>query len=118
MSRAAGRRCEELAERLLRARGLETVCRNYTCRWGELDLVMLDGPLLVVVEVRARSPASRISPEESVGPAKRARLLAAARHLLAKRPRLAHRPVRFDVVAITPIDDDYTFRWLKDAFRS
>jgi Holliday junction resolvase-like predicted endonuclease len=59
-----------------------------------------------------------VSPEESIGPAKRWRLLAAARHLLAARPRLAARPVRFDVVAVTAADGDYNFRWLRDAFRS
>lgn len=118
MSRATGLRSERIAEDFLRARGLETVCRNYRCRWGELDLVMTDGPILVVVEVRARGPAARVSPAESIGPAKRARLQAAARHLLSARPRLCERPVRFDVVAVTLAGGDYNLRWLKDAFRS
>lgn len=118
MSRDAGARCERVAEDYLRRRGLETVCRNYRCRWGELDLVMTDGRALVVVEVRARQPAAMISPEESIGPGKRARLQAATRHLLATRPRLALQPVRFDVIAVTAAAGDYNVRWLKDAFRS
>ena len=117
MSLAAGLGCERVAENLLRENGLRLLYRNYRCRWGELDLVMLDGPLLVIVEVRARRRGTLIAAEETVGPRKRARLIAAAGHLLASRPRLADRPVRFDVVAITPIDGDYTVRWLKDAFR-
>jgi putative endonuclease len=118
VSRSAGAQSERAAEAYLNARGLVTVCRNYHCRWGELDLVMTDGDQLVVVEVRSRRPAARVSPEESVGPTKRARLLAAAGHLLASRPRMAERPLRFDLVAVTPTGDDYNFRWLKDAFRS
>jgi putative endonuclease len=118
VSRAAGDRWERLAERHLDARGLRLVCRNYRCRWGELDLVMLDGRQLVVVEVRARQASSRVAPEATVGPAKQARLVAAVRHLLGGRPALADHPVRFDVVGITLRDGDYTVRWLKDAFRS
>jgi putative endonuclease len=117
VSREAGDRCERAAETFLHSRGLRTLCRNYRCRWGELDLVMTDGRELVVIEVRARRRAAMVSPEESIGPAKRRRLLAAARSLLAARPRLAARPLRFDVVAVTAADDDYNFRWLKDAFR-
>ncbi len=118
MSRATGDRWERLAERHLDAQGLSLVCRNYHCRWGELDLVMLDGRHLVIVEVRARQASSRVTPEASIGPAKQARLVAAARHLLGRRPALADLPVRFDVVGITLRDGDYTVRWLKDAFRS
>lgn len=117
MSRQAGERAERVAQRILERRGLETICRNYHCRWGELDLVMRDGDVLVVVEVRARGDSRYGPPEQSVGPAKRARLIAAARHLLAARPRLAVSPLRFDIVALTPAGGDYTFRWLKDAFR-
>lgn len=78
---------------------------------------MREGDIVVVVEVRARGGSRYGPPELSVGPAKRARLIAAARHLLGARPRLAASPLRFDIVALTPAGGDYTFRWLKDAFR-
>ena len=118
MSRADGERAEGIVERLLVRRGLRTVCRNYHCRWGELDLVMMDGDVLVVVEVRARRDRGFGSAAESVGPKKQARLVAAARHLLARQPRLATLPLRFDVVALSPAGGDYTFSWLRDAFRT
>ncbi|MCE3286101.1 MAG: hypothetical protein K0R70_2357, partial [Steroidobacteraceae bacterium] len=49
-----GRRAEDLALRHLERAGLELLTRNYRCRAGEIDLVMLE-PVrrtLVLVEVR------------------------------------------------------------------
>ncbi|WP_207927514.1 YraN family protein, partial [Pseudomonas aeruginosa] len=42
-SREKGRQAEELACAHLRRQGLATLGKNWTCRRGELDLVMLDG---------------------------------------------------------------------------
>ncbi len=53
-----GARAETLALRWLRRRGLELVARNFRCRYGEIDLLMQDGEMLVVVEVRCRAGAS------------------------------------------------------------
>jgi putative endonuclease len=57
----AGRRGEDLACRHLESHGLELLERNYRCRAGEIDLVMREGSILVLVEVRSRrrsAPAS------------------------------------------------------------
>ncbi|HET6592353.1 MAG TPA: YraN family protein, partial [Xanthomonadales bacterium] len=43
-----------MAEKMLRGRGLRPVARNYHCRCGEIDLIMLDASVLVFVEVRYR----------------------------------------------------------------
>ncbi len=74
--RGLGRRGEELALRHLLAKGYRLVVRNWRCRAGELDLVMLDGDWLVCVEVRTRRGQALGSPEESVTAAKQARLVA------------------------------------------
>ena len=94
-----GRRGEALAAELLRAKGLTIVERNFRCRAGEIDLVALDGPTLVFVEVRSRRGDRAGTPLESVDPRKRARVTRVARHFLATRG-LAEQDVRFDVVGI------------------
>ena len=38
-SRTAGRHGEDLAARWLEEQGCAILDRNYSCRWGELDLV-------------------------------------------------------------------------------
>ncbi|MFZ7208085.1 YraN family protein, partial [Bordetella avium] len=72
---AQGKRAEAQGLRLLRAQGLRLLARN---RHGELDLIMLDGEVLVVVEVRWRSGSAFGGAAASIGPAKQARLARAA----------------------------------------
>jgi len=76
--RGLGRYGEELAARHLAARGYEILARNWRCEAGELDLVARDGDCLAFVEVRTRRGVALGSPEESVTPAKQARLIALA----------------------------------------
>jgi hypothetical protein len=53
----AGGWAEQRALRLLQARGWILVARNWSCRWGELDLLMAKGDRLLVVEVKGRARA-------------------------------------------------------------
>lgn len=108
-----GRRGEEAAARLLEANGLTVAARNVRFPDGELDLVALDGPTVVFVEVKWRRTAARGAPAEAVTPRKRARVVLAARRWLAASPT-RYRAVRFDVVALTadpPVTD-----WIRGAF--
>lgn len=75
---ALGRWGEDVAARHLVAKGYEITDRNWRCESGELDLVALDGDCLVVVEVRTRRGQALGTPEESVTPAKQARLITLA----------------------------------------
>ena len=74
-----GRRGEGLAEAFLRRSAYTIVARNYRCRLGEIDLVALDGPVLVFVEVRSRNGPAFGTPLESVDARKQLRLADAAR---------------------------------------
>jgi putative endonuclease len=116
---ALGRRAEDLACRHLEAQGLRLLERNYRCRAGELDLVMLDGGTLVVVEVRSRSTTAHGDAASTVGQRKQQRFIRAARHLLLSRPEYRRLPARFDVVAIDPgpAGEAPRVRWIRDAFR-
>jgi putative endonuclease len=97
--RDLGRRGEAVAEAFLRARRYTIVARNYRCRAGEIDLVALDGRVLVFVEVRSRRGAVAGTPLESVDGRKRARVARVARHFLA-REGWGERDARFDVLGI------------------
>ncbi len=107
-----GWRAETEALRLLRAHGLRLLARNVRNRHGELDLVMRDGPLLVVVEVRWRGSAAYGGAAASIGAAKQARLARAAA-LWQIQAGLAGLYLRFDVLAF----EAGRPRWLRDAFR-
>lgn len=71
---ALGRYGEELAERHLVAQGLQVLDRNWRCDEGEIDLVLRDGDVLVVCEVKTRTSIDFGTPHEAVTPEKLARL--------------------------------------------
>jgi len=96
---ALGRRGEEVAAAFLRAHRYTIVARNYRCRAGEIDLVALDGPVLVFVEVRSRRGTSAGTPLESVDARKRAQVARVAEHFLVAR-RWVERAARFDVIGV------------------
>ena len=90
---------EHLAEDYLVERGYGILARNWRCQEGELDLVAQQSQMLVFVEVRTRRGARLGSPEESITPAKQARLIQLAYAFLAEYddPDCAW---RIDVIAI------------------
>lgn len=115
-TRSVGQRGENIAARYLEARGLRLLERNYRCRGGEIDLVMLDGSTLVLVEVRLRSSADFGGAAASVGPRKQRRLVHAARHLMMTRHEFREWPIRFDVVALEGSPAGERVDWIRDAF--
>jgi putative endonuclease len=96
--RGLGRRGEDLAARHLAAKGYEIIDRNWRCESGELDLVARDEDDLVFVEVRTRRGQALGSPEESITPAKQARLIDLAQAYVQTRDWQGS--WRLDVVAI------------------
>lgn len=114
----AGADGERLALEYLLRRGLRLVLRNHRCKGGELDLVMLDGATLALIEVRKRSDDSYGGAAASVTRAKQRRLIIAAKHLLLTRKDLAQRRARFDIVALeNDVRGEIKLEWIRDAFR-
>lgn len=98
--RAQGDAAEGRACRHLEASGFAIVERNYRTKGGEIDIVARKGDVLVFVEVRSREIPDFGTPEDSVTPAKRRRIVAAARRYLSDVPPSSWREARFDVIAI------------------
>lgn len=115
---ATGHRAEDAALRYLKARRLELVARNFRCRGGEIDLIMLDGATLVIVEVRYRCRADDIDPAATITARKRRHLLLAAEHFLQRHANFADHALRFDVMALSGAPDAPSCRWIRGAFDS
>lgn len=96
---ALGEIGENLACVELEQRGYAILARRYRRRGGEIDIVALDGPTVVFVEVKLRVGADFGLGAEAITWRKRRRMIAVATDFLA-RLRLHDRPCRFDVVAI------------------
>lgn len=115
-ARAAGDAFEDRALELLRQAGLKLLARNFSTRFGELDLVMRDADALVFVEVRYRRHLRFGGGAASIGAAKRERIARAAQGFLQAHPELAALPCRFDVVAFDGETRMVECEWIKAAF--
>ena len=54
-----GRLAESMALNMLRRRGWRVLNQNWSCKWGELDLVLQKDRRLLVVEVKGRTAGHR-----------------------------------------------------------
>lgn len=96
---ALGRSGEDAAVAYLTSRGLQVVERNWRCRYGELDIVARDGPVLVFCEVKTRRGTRFGSPVDAITVAKAARLRRLAGLWLAQGA--GHQgQLRIDVIGI------------------
>ena len=109
---------EALAGRFLRKQGYRLVEANFTCRFGEIDLIAENREYLVFAEVKLRKDDSHGMAREFVTGAKQARLRTAAEPWLSLHP--TEKQPRFDVVEIyAPLGaatKKPVIRHLEDAF--
>jgi putative endonuclease len=100
-----GRAAEDLVAARLVAADWEIVERNARTRFGELDIVALDGRTLVFVEVKAGRESSAFGPERPIlgvdrRKQQRVRRLAVA-WMGARRDAPHYTEIRFDAVGVT-----------------
>ena len=120
-----GAAAEAWAARHLEATGAKIVLRNFRRRTGELDLVAIEGDVLLIVEVRLRARTDFGGADASIDARKRQRILRTTRQLLQLQREWAKFRVRFDVVVIEPCahgeplahaNGTWRLRWLRHAF--
>ena len=96
---------EKKAAAYLRGKGYRILERNYSCRYGEADIIAQDREYLVFVEVKLRKNASFAEAREFVDRRKQQRLISTAKYYLMDHD--CDLPVRFDVIEIySSLDDD------------
>ncbi|MGM9670371.1 MAG: YraN family protein [Oscillospiraceae bacterium] len=89
---------EQQAAAYLKRRGYRILGQNYTCRFGEIDVIAADRKYVAFVEVKLRSTDRFAQAREYVGAAKQERIRTAAALWLSEN-ETALQP-RFDVIEI------------------
>jgi putative endonuclease len=101
--KAIGKLGEELVSSWLETQNCQILARNWTCRWGEIDLIVRDlaRDSLAFVEVKTRRDRNWDEDGKiAIDSAKQAKLIETASLYLAKYPQLAESPCRFDVALV------------------
>jgi putative endonuclease len=94
-----GEQGERRAARFLRRLGYHVVATRKRLRYGEIDIVAVDGRTVVFVEVKTRRTDAGITPAEAVNDLRRRRLSRAAVAFL-KAHSLLDYPARFDIIEV------------------
>jgi putative endonuclease len=100
-----GRAAEDLVAARLVAANWEVIERNARTRYGELDIVAIEGRTLVFVEVKAGREGSTFGPERpvlAVGHRKQQRVRRLAIAWMAERRDVPYyAEIRFDAIGVT-----------------
>ncbi len=107
-----GNKGENIACDFLKKKNFKIIERNFSCKFGEIDIIAEDGNFLVFVEVKRRLTEKYGRPCEAVNYKKQKTIAFCATYYLS-RMSLMGKPVRFDVVEI--LGEEVNL--IKDAFR-
>lgn len=107
---------ENVAFDYLRDKKLIKVKRNYQCKVGEIDLIMIDNCTLVFIEVKYRKNSDWVSATESVTKSKQRKIIKAAQLFLLQNKKYKDWNCRFDVVSIQGNEQNPEINWIEHAF--
>jgi putative endonuclease len=114
----AGLEAEKLAATFLANHGLMLVTQNYHCRFGEIDLIMMDAKTLVFIEVKLRSNNQFGGAAASITSQKQQKMILTAQHYLQQHVKnQSQMACRFDAVLMHKADLN-SIEWIRNAFET
>ena len=109
-----GLKGEKAAALYLKLRFYKILKRNFTTRYGELDIIAKNYKYLCFVEVKTRSNNSYGSPAEYVDKHKQNRLIKTAYSYLKRNPTKLM--PRFDIAEVYHHNGKFKINYIKNAF--
>lgn len=103
---------ENIAARYLQKHKYKILERNFRCRYGEIDIIAVNGNFVCFIEVKTRGNDKFGLPRESVTDYKRQKIVRVANYWQYCNDAVGM-PVRFDVVEVMQGEVNI----IKDAFR-
>lgn len=97
-----GRLGEELAATLLEEQGYRIIVRNFSCKFGEIDIIARKGRSIVFVEVKTRLSERYGSGREAVTETKRKHIRWCADYYLS-HTRWVYDEMDFQVIEISAV---------------
>ncbi|CCQ10361.1 conserved hypothetical protein TIGR00252 [Pseudoalteromonas luteoviolacea B = ATCC 29581] len=107
-----GAHFESVAQHYLMQNGLLPICRNFNCRYGEIDLIMQEGDTIVFVEVKYRNQNRFGGAINSLSATKLQRLRKSIAYYCQQYPN-GNKPIRIDFVAVEGRND---IHWIKNIY--
>ena len=114
-----GEYAETIALKYLQTQGLTKLQQNFSCKCGEIDLIMRDNEFIVFVEVRYRKQTQFGHPLETIDYKKQQKIIKTIQYFLMKQPEYSQYPCRIDAVAINSQTQSgqEQIQWIKNAIQ-
>jgi putative endonuclease len=111
---------EQQAAEYLIQQGLTPLEKNYHCRYGEIDLIMLDAGSLCFIEVKFRKSNAFGGTAYSIPASKQRKIIQTALHYISRKRQYQQHPYRFDAVFIQQADRlrSTHIEWIQSAFET
>ncbi len=93
-----GKYGEDAAAKYLKKKGYQIAARNYSCKFGEVDIIARQEDTLVFVEVKTRSTTLYGTPAEAVTYNKKRHIVNTAKHYLMQNGYDGN--IRIDVIEV------------------
>jgi len=97
---ARGKKGEEQAAAALEAAGMKILAKNFRSKYGEIDIVALDGETVVFAEVKAWSAYGMEDLQYSINKRKQRKIIKTANYFLSENRKYSRMAVRFDVIFV------------------
>ena len=110
-----GKKGEDVASNYLVGKGLKIIERNFRAGHGEIDIIALDGNVLVFVEVKTSKSNAFGHPVLWVDE-KKQRIIGETAEAFIYQNNYDECDCRFDIIAIEQKKGLYTIEHIKDAF--
>jgi len=113
-----GREGEEQAAAVVEAAGMEIIARNIRSKYGEVDIVALEGETIVFIEVKAWTSYGMEDLQYSVDIRKQRKIIKTAKYFLSENRKYSKMTVRFDVIFVknNKVSGGYQITHLASAF--
>ena len=111
-----GRWAEQIVLEYLLEHRLKLLERNFRTAFGEVDLIMREGEIIVFVEVRYRANNRFHTALESVDRQKCERIICTSQQYFNRYRSGTRSDGRFDVVTLSGARESLVIDWIKNAF--
>jgi putative endonuclease len=95
-----GRKGEEQAAVALESKGMEIIAKNFRSKHGEVDIIALDGEVIVFTEVKTWSTYGIEDLQYGLDIKKQQKIIKTAKFFLSENRKYNKMAIRFDVVFV------------------
>jgi len=118
LNKRKGLHYENLAKDYLVRHGLTLLRQNYHCRFGEIDLIMLQQEVLCFIEVKYRNSIAYGGAASAIPAQKQKKIVKTALFFIAENDRFKQHSMRFDAMLMQLQSDRQRtgIDWIQNAF--